>query len=255
MGFFFLRCGLLLFAPNTAHHGCFRHGQRKTSKGKRPLNFSNSGDSHRHLSPHNQQRRGAPPPAWWKTGRVMKMTLWVCLQSVYRVMKAVFWEGAWWKINFTPCIYSCSALLSIANRYYFYGVLRSLLLTCIMAILLCSFLRITLTFLTAIMARWRVRRAPCRAQMCDLMVFLGLTRLFLSHLRDSRKFLIAYAWLKNYRSILECAVCAFQTTKSYCTYMLIIMAATRRPTCRSTALNTSRSMHNRNHSTDHYRIE
>ena len=46
------------------------------------------------------------------------------------------------------------------------------------------------------------------------MVILGVTGLFLSYLRDTRKFLLAYAWLKNYRSILKCAVCAFQTTST-----------------------------------------
>ena len=67
-------------------------------------------------------------------------------------------------------------------------------------------------FLTAIMARWRVRRAPYRAQMCELTVILSIVVFYTCYLRDPRKFLIAYAWLKKYRSILECAVCAFQTT-------------------------------------------
>ena len=67
-------------------------------------------------------------------------------------------------------------------------------------------------FLTAIMARWRVRRAPYRAQMCELTVILSIVVFYTCYLRDPRKFLIAYAWLKNYRSILKCAVCAFQTT-------------------------------------------
>ena len=37
---------------------------------------------------------------------------------------------------------------------------------------------------------------------------------YLYYLWNTRNFLIAYAWLKNYRSILKCAVCAFQTTNS-----------------------------------------
>ena len=37
--------------------------------------------------------------------------------------------------------------------------------------------------------------------------------LYTCYLQDTRKILIAYAWLKNYRSILKCAFCAFQTTK------------------------------------------